>query len=339
MNELVGLIPGHDPQIYSQEALAYLRKTESIMTLIGKPYNGKALLELESVDGSKTRVVTMLCTQPVPQSKVVLPVHSEILKGPIGYLAFRSRMFPGEDFKNEIVNAMNGLQQTKGMILDLRGNLGGARDCISLLLRYFIPPGERPVIINVASVRMDVKERPEANAELLRSRMLWSEDWQGWKADEKMLVKKAAKNFKPSLNLARQEFGGFHFMVVPGGMEPDVYYYQNKVIVLHDDKTASAAGLLLSALKGRKNVLLMGYQSNSDSGFPQAYQLPNSKIIYWLSSMASFNPDGSLLDRIEPDIPFQLTMDDLNQMINYGVDPLRDQALKILQNEINLPGH
>lgn len=314
----------------SQKVLKYLKMTEFIMALTGQLYDGKASLELESADGKNTRTVTLTCVPPETIPDFTLPVESRILKGAIGYLALRKRLFPGEQFKNEIIRVMTGFQHTNGMILDLRGNEGGQRDAIPLLLNYFVPPDELPMLLAVAAVRMDSAVRPPSEVELLQSRMLWSKSWKGWTARERQLIQEEEKKFIPSLSLHDEGYSDPYFMVV-GEHTGGAYYYHNKVIVLHDSGSVSAAGLLLSTLKGKKNIQLMGSLSNSDSGYPQADQLPHSRIVYWLSSMASFKPDGSLLDKVEPDISYELTLHDLNQMITHGADPLMEKAAERLR--------
>ena len=66
----------------------------------------------------------------------------------------------------------------------------------------------------------------------------------------------------------------------------------------------SAWDIFLGALKGWKNVTLMGQSSGGGSGCRESYRLRNSQIKIYLSSMASFQPNGKLYDGngIQPDV-------------------------------------
>ncbi|MDQ3802391.1 MAG: S41 family peptidase [Acidobacteriota bacterium] len=331
-DELARLAPHREgAPLYPPRVLEYLKMTEYVAALTGQPFDEKVALTLESADGKNARTVTLDCLPHALTPDFTLPVETRILEGAVGYLALRSRMFPGERFKLDIVNAMLGLRHTKGLILDLRGNPGGHRDAIPLLLRYFIPPDELPQLVAVAFVRMDGAARPPAGTELLRNRMQWSESWVGWTAEERRLIRVEAERLIPGFASDEGAFSEPFFMLVRAEQEPGAYHYPHQVVVLHDGGTGSAAGLLLSALKGRRNVRLMGSASGSDSGYPQAYQLPRSQIVFWLSSMAAFGPGGATADVVEPDIRYQLTPDDLSRALAHGADPLLEQAAAALR--------
>ena len=317
---------------FPHRVLQYLKMTEFVTALAGRSFDGTASLTLESVDGKKRRTMTLECSAPVSPPDFTRPVEARILEGTIGHFALRKGMYPGDEFKREIIDAMTGLQHTQGMILDLRGNPGGQRDSIPLLLRYFLPAHDLPMVVSLAAVRMDMEERPDARAELLRNRLLWSTSWSGWTMRERQLIEDEIQKFRPAMPLPEDAFSKLHFMVVPREHDSSVYYYPNKVIVLQDGETGSAAGLLLSALKGRTNIQLMGSTASSDSGYSQAYRLPRSNIVYWLSSMASFRPGGSLTNDVEPDVPYTLTLGDLDR-IAAGADPLLERAADWLRSD------
>jgi C-terminal processing protease CtpA/Prc len=66
----------------------------------------------------------------------------------------------------------------------------------------------------------------------------------------------------------------------------------------------SATDIFLGALKGRKNVTLIGQSSSGGSGFAISYDLPHSDLKFRVASMLSFQPNGGLYDTlgIQPDV-------------------------------------
>ena len=136
------------------------------------------------------------------------------------------------------------------------------------------------------------------------------------------------------MTLPNALFTSPHFMVITSESVSGAYYYGKPVVVLHNGGTASAAGVVLSFLKGRSGVTLLGSTSDADSGFPQLYRLPNSGITYWLSSIASFKPDGALLGVISPDIDFKLSFEDLTrQLTSPDYDAMIEAAVEILEEQ------
>lgn len=69
----------------------------------------------------------------------------EILEGNIGFLSLQAFLEPSIA-KDPIIDAMKKLQNTNGIIIDLRGNTGGSPEMVQLLSSYFF--GETPVHLN-----------------------------------------------------------------------------------------------------------------------------------------------------------------------------------------------
>lgn len=265
-----------------------------------------------------------------PWASTTMPVESHLYPGGIGCLRLRRKMFPGEKFKLEIIDAMNGMRDARGLIVDLRGNTGGSRDAIPLLLQYLNAPERFPIVVNVAAFRFDHPAQPAVALELLRGRHLWSVNHYRRSARTMQIISQTLRMFQPEMHLPGDKFSPLHFMIVAKSIDPSVYSFSRPVIVLHDSLTSSAAGVLLASLKGLPNVTLMGQRSSSDSGYPQAYRLPHSGLVYWLSSMACFKPDGTLLQMTDPDVAM-----DADTLVHPTRDLWLEHALVLLRDQSN----
>jgi C-terminal processing protease CtpA/Prc len=179
---------------------------------------------------------------------------------------------------------------TAGLIVDVRGNAGGTRAALRGLFPYFMKPADAPRVANVAACRVE--------GESLDDRWLFPVEKL---ADpERESVRKLA--FKPEWTPPAGKFGAWHYFVLsPGGAG---FHYDRPVVVLMDGDCFSATDIFLGALKGWRNVTLMGTRSGGGSGRGLPYALPKSKLRVRLSSMASFQPDGKLYDGrgVEPDV-------------------------------------
>ena len=71
-----------------------------------------------------------------------------------------------------------------------------------------------------------------------------------------------------------------------------------------DSANFSATDIFLGAFKGHPNVTLVGTPSSGGSGRTRQTWLANSRVCVYLSSMASFRPNGLLYEGrgIQPDI-------------------------------------
>lgn len=88
-----------------------------------------------------------------------------------------------------------------------------------------------------------------------------------------------------------------------------IYHYQQPIVVLMDSKCFSATDIFLSALKGWRNVTLVGTPSSGGSARRVSFDLPDRSAKISLASMASFQPDGQLCDGngVQPDIVVEPT--------------------------------
>ena len=88
----------------------------------------------------------------------------------------------------------------------------------------------------------------------------------------------------------------------------------------------SATDVLLSGLKGLKNVQLLGTPSGGGSGFGQKVDLPDTDLKLQVSSMASFQANGDMFDGhgVQPDTP----VDQIPEFYTGGRDAMLDQAVK-----------
>jgi hypothetical protein len=162
---------------------------------------------------------------------------------------------------------------------------------------------EHPRIVNIAAYRLGIKDRKEA----FKARYLYPASWKGWSDAERAATKSFAATFSPEWIPSPEVFSQWHYFVISPSTDKRYYYYDKPVVILMDRWNFSACDIFLGAFKGWKNVTLMGQPSGGGSGCRESYRLSNSQIKIYLSSMASFQPNGKLYDGngIKPDVAIE----------------------------------
>ena len=233
--------------------------------------------------------------------------HELIDDGEIGYMRISKMFLLGEA---KVHKAMKEFRNTKGMIIDIRGNSGGNRLPLMALAPYFIDSNSSPVVVNVAKFRTDSPN--ELTGEYLFDRYLFTEDFY-YKSDSSAYnaIQDYKKTFSPEWDVDSTKFSNWHYAVISPKKDENYYYYNKPVIVLMDSYCFSASDIFLAGLKEFDNVTLVGSKSGGGSGRSVKYELSNSKIHLKLSTMVSYQPNGQLYDGngVDPDIEINSTLE------------------------------
>lgn len=276
-------------------------------------------------------------SMPVARSKPIYgpwPRSEEhgLLEGNIGYLRIPG-MTDDPSFLNGLVAGMASFRDTRGLILDVRGNGGGTRHVLRTLLPYFLAPADGPRVVNIAAYRLRPDDKQSTAEGYLQNRFLFPAQSSRWSDSERRAIKTAAKQFVPDWNPDASQFSSWHYFVVAPGAE---YFYDRPVVVLTDSGCFSATDIFLGAFADLASVTLMGTASGGGSGRSRGSVLAESGVLLRTSSMASFRTDGRRYDGrgIEVDVPVSSApMDHLKN----GTDSVLDAAIKHLRNGKNPP--
>ena len=299
------------PQFARYNAIRNLRYIEGLRMELGLSKSGTMEVELESADGLSTRRLDLPLVEerpiygfwPRPENEIKsmedARVESRILESNIGYLRF-VMMVAEPEFLDDLIEAMGRFAKTDGLIIDIRTNGGGRRAPLQVLLPFFMEEDDEPRVVNLAKYRLgteNIKEDFEA-------RYLYAAGSPHLSRTERDVVSRFASTFKPEWTPPLEQFSKWHYFVISPSEDKRYYHYKKPVVILMDRRNFSACDIFLGAFKGVNNVTLMGQPSGGGSGCYQVYRLENSKIIIYLSSMASFQPNGKLYDgnSIRPDI-------------------------------------
>ncbi len=299
------------PQFLRYNSIRNLRYIECLQKELGLNHSGSIRVELASGDGSERREIDLPLTKerpiygfwPRPEVEIKLlediRAESRILPQNIGYLRIIACLDEPK-FLDELLEAMNQFKDTSGLIIDIRSNGGGSRAPLRVLFPFFMTGNESPRIVNIAAYRLGVKDRKEA----FKARYLYPASWKGWTDAERSATKSFAAIFNPEFIPSPEAFSQWHYFVISPRKDKRYYYYDKPIVILMNRWNFSACDIFLGAFKGWKNVTLMGQPSGGGSGCRQSYRLNNSQIEIYLSSMASFQPNGKLYDGngIQPDV-------------------------------------
>ena len=307
------------PQFYENGSLTYL----SYYGFLQKQLNIKnSIPKILFTNGKDTITTDVALVGRTEKGKLSIrkKSHHKLLTDNIGYI-YLHKMDKKKDYQKWLQKAMDEFKNTEGIIIDIRGNGGGSRKPTYTLLPYFITS---PKVINANALRINKELDPEINEPIggLAARMAYPEKSTHWTTEERKAIADFKNNFNPEWKLNKNKFSKWHYSVV----SPNNNYYNNPVFVLMDSENFSASDIFLAAFKGSKNITLIGQKSGGGSGFTRVNFFENSGLMYLLSSMASFQPNGQLYDGngVNPDIEIKETIE------NIGKDIVLERTVKMI---------
>ena len=208
--------------------------------------------------------------------------------GEIGYLRLPSM---NDAAVEEVHRWMPRFEDTRGLIIDVRGNGGGSRAALLALAGYLVEPDGGPWVGNVAAYRL-----AEAfDEDHLDARYMYRADHPGWTDEQRAAIAEAQASFEPEWELP-EGFSEWHYLVLDRTGHPSEYAYPAPVVILSDAGCFSATDIFLGALELHDRVTILGTASGGGSARSQSFLLPHSQIEVRCASMASFRPNGLLYD-------------------------------------------
>lgn len=301
-----------------------LRDVGALRRALELPQPGGIALSVRGEAGERTIDVPVAATKPVygawPRTE------TRRLDGDVGYLRLAS-MDDDPAFLDGIDAAMQRFRDTRGLVVDVRGNGGGSRDALLRLAPYLLPAGGPPIVGNVAAVLLEDGAAAPANA--LADRHLYRADWDGWTGPQRRAIAEFLKRFEPSWQPTPGRFSPWHFLVLDRAANPKAFAYEHPVVVLIDRGCFSATDVFAAALQAVPGVTVVGEATSGGSGRARGFALPNSGIRLQLSSMASFRPDGTLFEGhgVVPDVAVATRATDLIG----ATDAALERALELLR--------
>lgn len=223
------------------------------------------------------------------------------------------KMLDKEDspvFFNYLNDFMLTARETDALIIDVRDNGGGTRDVIQELAGYFVHP-DSVYVVNATKQRGKLPLNSELK-ESLQYRYLYSKNELDKR--EQKAVEYFMTAFKPMYNLDTNTFSEYYYYVLNGQkITKDKYHYDKPIYILANERSFSAASVLVSVFKGLPNIKIVGVNTDGSSGNSERFELPNSGFRGKISTMVSFQKDGTILDGIgtKPDLVIERNLNQI----------------------------
>ena len=150
---------------------AQLKQGDIITEVDGKDINGMNISDVAAlVRGPENSIVEITVlrngekiTKKIRRKEIKIKnVKSSIIDNHIGYIQIVS--FMGETTPNEFLEALNNVQNTDSLIIDLRGNTGGLLDNAVFIANLFINQGEIVEIIYRNGTKKVINAVPNTDA-------------------------------------------------------------------------------------------------------------------------------------------------------------------------------
>jgi len=220
--------------------------------------------------------------------------------------------------------------KSQALIIDVRSNGGGVRDLIYELAGYFVHP-DSIYVVNAVRQRGELPLNEDFKQDLHNRYLFAAEELDG---REEMAVKKFNSVFEPIYDLDNTKYSQFHFAILNGKkLSKDKFYYEKPIYVLANERSFSAASLLVTMLKGLPNIKIVGVTTDGSSGNSERFELPQTEFRGKISTMVSFQKNGKILDGYgtQPDIEIER---DLNQ-IQWKSDTQLEEVIEIIKTVPN----
>jgi hypothetical protein len=312
------------PQFMKRQALRHLRAIDHWRRELGMTVSKTFRVQLASADKEHAIEKTLTTSDQQPIYGIWPRRESQLLDGNIGYLRLKSMDHQAE---SDILKLMSMFKDSKGLIVDVRGNGGGSRAALRLFFSYLMAPDDKPRVVNCAKYRL----YPDFGVDHLEARFMYRANAPHWTASEQAMIVSFQKLFRPQWQPSDKDFSDWHYMVLNRLDNAAVYHYSQPVVVLMDAKCFSATDIFLAGLKGWRNVTLLGTPSSGGSARKVSFDLPGIRIRTSLASMASFQPNGELYDGngVMPDVMVKPTAEYFIGQSEYALEAAR----KILSSQ------
>ncbi len=286
------------PQYVRRGTLVWLRAVAMLRRDLGLPDAENVAVVLAGRDRASQLELQVEVQNRAPQYGLWPQTVSSILPEDVGYLRIE-RMH--REAGAEAIEWLQRFQDTRGLVIDVRGNSGGTRDALMTLLPCLMRPQQDPIVVNVAAYRL----HETSSEDSLSARNLYPLDSDTWTPNERAILGSHMEHFEPEWDLPAGEFSDWYASIVsPAGDGVGVRYVDKHVVVLSDAKSFSACDVFLSAVQHLPNVTIVGEPSGGGSGAARQLELPGSGLNMRLSTMVSFQASGRLFEGngVQPDV-------------------------------------
>ena len=250
----------------------------------------------------------------------------KLLTDSIAYIAIPSMISYEENpnLESYLKSTIKKYQNSKALIVDIRGNGGGTRDILNTLSGYFVQPEQSPWVANVAYVRSD--QFLDEDISSMQSRFLYNYNSKSLSEKDRETIDKFNKGYETEFKVDKDTFSKPYYMVLHSNEHP----LKCPIYILVNEDCFSAASVFTSALKGLNNVKIVGVTTNGSSGRSMEFYLKNSNIRVKLSTMLSFQRNGKTLDG-NGTIPDIVIERDENQMLRKK-DSQLEKLIELIKN-------
>lgn len=218
---------------------------------------------------------------------------------------------------------MSKAKPSKALVIDVRDNGGGTRDLIQELAGYIIHP-DSVYVVNGTKQRAKLPLGDEMEEEL-NYRFLFSA--QDLDVREQQAIAKFMDSFQPMYKPDTERFSEYFYYVLNGRkLTKGKYHFNKPIYILCNERTFSAASILVSVFKGLPNIQIVGVNTDGSSGNSERFELPNSGLRGKISTMVSYQKNGLILDGIgtSPNILIERNLDQILLIKDYQLKRLKE---------------